>query len=45
MAVLWVVAPFCLVEVYRRFRVAYCLLHQGDKGVKKDLKVFYLFSR
>jgi hypothetical protein len=31
MAVFWVVAPCTLVEVYRRFRDAFCLLHQGDK--------------
>jgi hypothetical protein len=41
MAVFWVVAPCCLVEVYRRFRVTYCLHHQGDSGVKIDLKVFF----
>jgi hypothetical protein len=26
----WDVAPCSIVEVYRRFRNAYCLLHQGD---------------
>jgi hypothetical protein len=30
MAVFWVVAPCRLVEVYRRFRDASCLYHQGD---------------
>jgi hypothetical protein len=30
MAVFWVVAPCSLVELYRRFRGAYCLHHQGD---------------
>jgi hypothetical protein len=30
MAVLWVVAPHCLVEVYWHFRGACCLHHQGD---------------
>jgi hypothetical protein len=30
MTVFWVVAPCCLVEVYQRFRGAYCLHHQGD---------------
>jgi hypothetical protein len=30
MAVFWVVAPCSLVEVYRRFRGACCLQHQGD---------------
>jgi hypothetical protein len=30
MTVLWDIAPCSLVEVYRRFRGAYCLHHQGD---------------
>jgi hypothetical protein len=30
MAVFWVVAPCSLVEVYRRFRGASCLHHQGN---------------
>jgi hypothetical protein len=30
MTVFWDVAPCCLVKVYRRFRGAYCLHHQGD---------------
>jgi hypothetical protein len=30
MAVFWVVAPCSLVEVYRHFRGACCLHHQGD---------------
>jgi hypothetical protein len=30
MAVFWVVALCSLVEVYRRFRSACCLLHQGE---------------
>jgi hypothetical protein len=30
MAVFWVVAPCCLVEVYQRFRGPCCLHHQGD---------------
>jgi hypothetical protein len=30
MAVFWVVAPCSLVQVYRRFRDACCLHHQGD---------------
>jgi hypothetical protein len=34
-AVFWVVAPCNLVEVYRRFRGACCLHHQGDDSVKK----------
>jgi hypothetical protein len=31
MNVFWVVAPCSLVEVYRRFRGACCLHHQGDR--------------
>jgi hypothetical protein len=30
-AVFWVVVPCSLVEVYRRFRGACCLQHQGDR--------------
>jgi hypothetical protein len=35
--VFWDVAPCSLVEIYRRFRGAYCLYHQGDDdgGSKK----------
>jgi hypothetical protein len=29
MTVFWDVVPYSLVEVYRRFRGACCLLHQG----------------
>jgi hypothetical protein len=41
-AVLWVVAPCSLVEVYQRFRGPCCLNHQGyddgpDNGGSKDL--------
>jgi hypothetical protein len=32
MAVFWVVAQCCLVEVYRRLRGPFCLHHQGDNG-------------
>jgi hypothetical protein len=32
MAVFWVVAPYSLV-VYPRFRVAFCLHHQGDESL------------
>jgi hypothetical protein len=33
MAVFWSVAPFSLVEVYRRFRGVYCLYYHGvDDG-------------
>jgi hypothetical protein len=31
MTVFWVVAPCSLVEVYRRFRGAFCLHYQGDR--------------
>jgi hypothetical protein len=31
MAVFWVAAPCSLVEVFRRFRGACCLHHQGDR--------------
>jgi hypothetical protein len=31
MAVVWVVAPCSLVEVYQRFRGPCCLHHQGDE--------------
>jgi hypothetical protein len=30
--IFWDVSPFSLVEVYRRFRVACCLHHQGDEA-------------
>jgi hypothetical protein len=30
MAVFWVLAPWSLVEAYRRFRGTCCLHHQGD---------------
>jgi hypothetical protein len=33
MAGFWFVAPFSLVEVYRRFRCACCLHHQIEKSV------------
>jgi hypothetical protein len=36
MAVFWDVAPCSLVEVYRRFRGAYCLHHQGGDGKSKQ---------
>jgi hypothetical protein len=32
MTVFWVVAPCSLGEVYRRFKGACCLHHQGDEG-------------
>jgi hypothetical protein len=36
MAVFWVLAPCSLVEVYRRFRGACCLHHQGDREIGKS---------
>jgi hypothetical protein len=32
MTVFWDVAPCSLVEIYLRFRGAYCLNHQGNDG-------------
>jgi hypothetical protein len=43
MAVFWVVAPHILVEVYRRFRGAYSLHHQGDRP--ETLVNFYQTTR
>jgi hypothetical protein len=37
MAIFWVVALCSLVEVYRRFRGAFCLHHQGDKLLFPDV--------
>jgi hypothetical protein len=37
-AVFWVVAPCSLVEVYRRFRGACCLHHQGDESHLLSIK-------
>jgi hypothetical protein len=33
MAVFWDVTPYSLVEVYRHFRGAYCLHHQGPENI------------
>jgi hypothetical protein len=33
-AVFWFVASYSLVEVYRRYRGAYCFYHQGVVGRK-----------
>jgi hypothetical protein len=35
MAVVWVVAPYRLVEVYWRFRGASCFLHQGVEALRR----------
>jgi hypothetical protein len=37
MAVFWRDEPCSLVEIYRRFRGAYCLHHQGDEYRSKHL--------
>jgi hypothetical protein len=43
MAVFWVVAPCSLVEVYRRFRGAYCLHHQGEtRNYSFNIKYSYV---
>jgi hypothetical protein len=39
MAVFWVVAPYCLVEVYRRFRGACFLHYQGDEYAARGLLI------
>jgi hypothetical protein len=39
MAVLWVVAPCSLVEVYQRFRGPCCLHHQGAEYDEYDLLI------
>jgi hypothetical protein len=39
MAVFWVVAPRSLVEVYRRFRGACCLCHQGPDDTLPDTQL------
>jgi hypothetical protein len=36
MAVFWFVAPFSLVEVYRRFRGTCCLHHQGYQTTRAN---------
>jgi hypothetical protein len=36
MIVFWDLAPSSLVEIYRRFRGAYSLQHQGDDGDSLD---------
>jgi hypothetical protein len=35
MTVFWVVVPCSLVKVYRRFRGACCLHHQGDRHLEE----------
>jgi hypothetical protein len=43
MAVFWVVVPYSLVEVYRRFRGTYCLisLMMEAEGTSETLANFY----
>jgi hypothetical protein len=42
MTVFWDVKPCSLVEVYRRFRGAYCLYHEGDRPDDGGSKHLYL---
>jgi hypothetical protein len=44
MAVFWVVAPCILIEVYRRFRGACCLHHQGESSSETSVN-FYQTTR
>jgi hypothetical protein len=44
MAVLWIVAPCSLVEVYQRFRGPCCLHHQGDSPCVSTVKLFEAIS-
>jgi hypothetical protein len=46
MAVFWVVAPCSLVEVYQRFRGAFCLHHPGDHrpDVREERKELVRFQ-
>jgi hypothetical protein len=44
MAVFWDVAPCSLVEVYRRFRGACCLHHQGGLKVFEDKVLRIIFG-
>jgi hypothetical protein len=44
MAVVWVVAPCSLVEVYQRFRGPCCLHHQGERA-SETLVNFYQTTR
>jgi hypothetical protein len=39
MTVYWVIAPCCRVEVYRRFRGAFCIHHQGGKRALNRMRV------
>jgi hypothetical protein len=42
-AVLWVVAPYSLVDVYRRFRSAYWLYYLGDdEATTQQIAAFIL---
>jgi hypothetical protein len=42
MAILWDVAPFCLVNIGRRFRGAYCPDHQGGESCRVGRKCNFL---
>jgi hypothetical protein len=39
MIVFWDVAPYSLVEVYRRFGGAYCFHHQGDEVSQEERRL------
>lgn len=41
-AVVWVFATCCLLEIYIRFIVGFCLLYQNDNGSKIELKLFFI---
>jgi hypothetical protein len=45
MVVFWVVAPCCLVEVYRRFRGACCFHHQGVPKLHFALFCIFIWRR
>jgi hypothetical protein len=45
MAVFWVVAPYSLVEVYRRFRGACCIHHEGDDRLLSTSETSFNFSQ
>jgi hypothetical protein len=34
LAVLWVVRLCILIDIYRRFKAAYCVYHQGDESTR-----------
>jgi hypothetical protein len=40
MAAFWDVVPCVVVEIYRRFRGAYCLYCQGDEIIRQHGAIF-----